>query len=411
MAGAFTGGLAAGWSIPLRPADVAARLTGRSTVEQAPVVTNSPTSTPNPSTAGFVPPTELNKLFPPFWEAWDLVHQEYVDQPVDDLKLMQGAIRGMLGSLGDPHTAYMDPSEYQQATSSLNGGYEGIGAWVDSNQEFLTIVSPMPGSPAESAGLKPGDTVIAVDGADMTGVDGQLVIQKIIGPAGSQVTLTITRKGADQPLDVKVTRGKIEIPSVMGKMLDNNIAYVGLFTFGETTKTELVKTLEPLLAKNPKGLILDLRGNGGGYLKTAIEVASQFIDTGAVLYERYGDGTEQIYTAQKGGTALTIPLVILVNEGTASASEIVAGAIQDAGRGKLVGVKTYGKGSVQDWVELKENQGAVRVTIAHWYTPNKRLIDKTGLEPDVEIQLTDANIQAKQDTQLEKAVELLTTTP
>jgi carboxyl-terminal processing protease len=375
------------------------------------VVTNSPASTPSPSATGSAPSAKLNKLFPPFWEAWDLVHQEYVDQPVDDLKLMQGAIRGMLDSLGDPHTAYMDPSEYQQATSSLNGGYEGIGAWVDSNQEFLTIVSPMPGSPAESAGLKSGDTVIAVDGVDMTGVDGQLVIQKIIGPAGSQVTLTITRKGADQPFDVKVTRGKIEIPSVMGKMLDSNVAYVGLFTFGETTKTELVKTLEPLLAKNPKGLILDLRGNGGGYLKTAIEVASQFIDTGAILYERYGDGTEQIYTAQKGGTALTIPLVILVNEGTASASEIVAGAVQDAGRGKLVGVKTYGKGSVQDWVELKENQGAVRVTIAHWYTPNKRLIDKTGLEPDVEIQLTDANIQAKQDTQLEKAVELLTTTP
>ena len=163
------------------------------------------------------------------------MHKEYVDQPVDDLKLMQGAIRGMLSSLGDPHTAYMDPSEYQQATSSLNGGYEGIGAWVDSNQEFLTIVSPMPGSPAESAGLKPGDVIIAIDSVDMTGVDGQLVIQKVIGPAGSQVILTIIRKGIDLPFDVKVTRGKIEIPSVMGKMLDNNIAYVGLFTFGETT--------------------------------------------------------------------------------------------------------------------------------------------------------------------------------
>jgi carboxyl-terminal processing protease len=394
LLGAFSGGLAVGWILPHNNPVLGAR------PQQTPLAgQNSSGSSPSPT---------LDTLFSPFWEAWKIVHDQYVDQPVNDTNLMRGAIRGMMQGLGDQHSSYMDPDEYKQANMPMNGEYEGIGAYVDTTGEFLIITSPMPGSPAEKAGLKSGDTIIKVDGEDMTGVDGNLVLRRILGPAGSKVTLTVARKGTDKPFDVTITRAKITIKSVEYKMLDNNIAYIKMSTFGDQTTDDLNTALKDLLAQNPKGLILDLRNNGGGYLKTAIEVVSQFIPKGVVMYEQYGDGTKQTYEAIAGGQATKIPLVVLVNEGTASASEITAGAIQDYARGTLVGVKTYGKGSVQNWIPLKNDQGAVRVTIARWLTPKERQIHKKGLAPDVEVQLTDDDIKAGLDPQLAKAVEILT---
>jgi carboxyl-terminal processing protease len=289
----------------------------------------------------------------------------------------------------------------------MDGEYEGIGAWVDTTGDYVKIVSPMPGSPAEKAGLKANDIIIKVDGEDMTGIDGNLVLRRILGPAGTDVTLTIQREGLDAPFDVTITRAKIIIPSVEGKMLDGNIAYIQLFTFGEKTTGELKTKLRELMAQNPKGLILDLRNNGGGYLNTAIEVVSQFIDKGVVMYEEYGNGQRKTFQALPGGLATKIPLVVLVNEGTASASEITAGAIQDYGRGVLVGVTTYGKGSVQNWIPLENNQGAVRVTIARWLTPKERQISKIGLKPDVEVPLTEEDIKNEKDPQLDKAIEII----
>jgi carboxyl-terminal processing protease len=368
---------------------------------------NRATPTPTP-----LPVSEIskqnNELFAAFWQAWQLVHDKYVDQPVDDEALMRGAIKGMLEALGDEHSAYMDPFQYKDATASLQGEYEGIGAWVNTDGKFLAISEPMPGSPAEKAGLKPGDQIIAIDGEDMTGILPELARRKVLGPKGTSVVLTILRDGEEQPFDVEVTRASISVPSVTSKMLDGNVAYIRLYTFGETTTSELRKALDTLLAEKPVGLILDLRNNGGGYLQIGIEVASEFIDKGVIVIEESGDGSRENSEALPGGKATEIPLVVLVNKYSASASEIVAGAIQDHGRGKLVGETTFGKGSVQSWIPLVDDQGAVRITIAHWLTPNGRQIHKLGLTPDVEIALTEEDTKAEKDPQLDKAVELLT---
>jgi len=371
----------------------------------APLPSSWTADVPSPTAANS--PENLPALFRPFWQAWDIIHQEFVDQPVDDTLMMQGAIRGMIDALGDEHSGYMDPNQYHQANIPLQGAYEGIGAWVDTEAEYLTIIAPMSGSPAEAAGLKSGDQVIAVDGQDMTGVPGQLVVRQVMGPEGTTVVLTIRREGVADPFDVEVTRGKITVPSVESKTLDGGIAYIRLSTFGDNTVGDLRRALRTRLAENPSGLILDLRGNGGGYLASAVDVASEFIGQGAILTERFGDGHEQVYDANGDGEALDIPLVVLIDGGSASASEIVAGAIQDHGRGRLVGEPSFGKGSVQNWHPLDSQAGAVRVTIARWFTPNGRSIEANGLQPDVEIQITDDDIRAGRDPQLQRAVELL----
>jgi carboxyl-terminal processing protease len=355
--------------------------------------------------------TETSKdtttLFKPFWEAWQIVHDFYVDQPVDDEKLMQGAIRGMVEALGDQHSSYMDPFEYQDATADISGEYEGIGAWVNTEGDYLTISEPMPGSPAEKAGLLTGDQIIKIDGEDMTGVLPELARRKVLGPAGSTVILTILREGDEEPFDVPVTRGSIKVSSVESKMLEDNIAYVKVRNFGEQTDKELKNALKELMENDPEGMILDLRNNPGGSLNTAIAIASEFIDDGVILYEEFGDGTRQTHEALQGGLATDIPLVVLVNEYSASASEVVSGAIQDAGRGTLVGNTTYGKGSVQQWIPLSDQEGAVRVTIARWLTPKGRLIHEIGLEPDVIVEMTEDDIKAKLDPQLEAALKIL----
>lgn len=350
---------------------------------------------------------ELDTLFAPFWETWNYVDEQYVDQPVDHTLMMRGAIDGMLSSLGDPHTSYMDPEMFQQQNAPLQGEYEGIGAWVDVSGEFLIIISPMPDSPAEKAGLKPDDQVVAVDGEDMTGVEGDLVLRRILGEAGTDVTLTIFRPSTNETFDVTITRQKIVMPSVTGEMLDENIAYVQLINFGDKTHQDLRKILRDLLKENPDGLILDLRNNGGGYLNTAIDVTSEFVSQSPIMYEEFGDGERITYKAKPNGLATEIPLVVLINEGSASASEITAGAIQDYERGVLVGMTSYGKGSVQNWVTLQNDQGAIRVTIARWLTPNGRQINELGLTPDIKVEITEEDIAAERDSQLEKAIEIL----
>lgn len=391
LGGAFSGGVLVGWVLP--------KALGQTVVPSISATTQpvSPTTTQT-----------TDQLFKPFWQAWQIVHDQYVDQPVDDTALMRGAIRGMMEALGDKHSSYMDPVQYKQAETSLAGEYEGIGAWVDLTGDYLTIISPIPNTPAEKAGLKSGDQVIAIDGQDMTGVASEIAHQKVLGPAGTNVTLTIKREGADAPFDVTITRAKVTVPSVESKMLDNNIAYVQIIQFGEKTTSELKTQLKDLMNQNPKGLILDLRNNGGGYRDTAVDVLSQFLPAGKIaMYEEFGDGTKQEFKTSGRSLATDIPMVVLINEGSASASEITAGALQDYGRAKLVGVTSYGKGSVQVWTALDNNEGAVRVTIARWLTPNSRQINGVGLTPDIKVEITADQIKAGEDPQLDQAVNIL----
>ena len=353
-------------------------------------------------------PEDVQTLFAPFWETWHLIHKQYVSQPVDDVKLVEGAINGMLQTLDVGLNYYQNAEELKTSNEFLNGkNYEGIGAYVDTKGEYLTVISPIKGSPAAEAGLRPGDVVIAIDGKDMTGVNPEEARQKVMGPAGTDVTLTIVRKGEEQPIVVTITRAEIVTPLVESEMRPDDIAYVRLNTFGGTADQELRNALEELLAQNPKGLILDLRYNGGGYLDQGIAVASEFLPADiSVVFERYSDGTMKENKSTGLGLATDIPMVVLVNEGSASAAEIVAGALQDLDRAKLVGITTYGKGSVQS-VNPLSNEGSVAITSAEWLTPNKRLIQGIGLIPDVYIELTQADFEAGLDPQLDAAVETL----
>ncbi len=382
-----------------------------------PVFQATPFPTPLPEEATLEPvaPTqvfqattdeELQELFKPFWESWDLLHENFVDQPLDDMALMRGAISGMLAATGDKHTSYMNPEQFAQANAEMSGEeYTGIGAWVNTTGEYIEVVSPMKNSPAEKAGLKAKDIVIAIDGVDMTGTPGDLALQKILGPAGEPVTLTIRR--GEEILEFTIVREKITVPAVEYEMLEGDIAYIALNTFNELATDQVRAALKELLAQNPKGLIFDLRNNGGGFLVTAIEITSEFVSKGIVMYEEYGDGSRESYNAQPGGLATEIPLVVLINEGTASASEITAGAIQDYGRGTLIGVTSYGKGSVQNWIPLRTEAGGVRITIARWLTPNGNQINEVGLTPDIEVPYTQEDVDADRDPQLDAAINFL----
>ena len=253
----------------------------------------------------------------------------------------------------------------------------------------------------------PGDKVIAIDGEDMTGVAPEEARLKVLGPEGTEVTLTVTRDGEPEPLEFAITRAQIEIRSAEGKMLEDNIGYIDINTFGEQTTRELRAALDDILSQNPRGIIIDLRNNPGGYLSTAVEVSSEFIDEGVILYEEYGDGRRDTHRALGNGQATDIPLVVLINEGSASASEILAGALQDYERATLVGMKSFGKGSVQNWVPLSNDQGAARVTIARWLTPDERLIDHIGLMPDVVVEMTAEDFESELDPQLDAAMETM----
>jgi carboxyl-terminal processing protease len=352
--------------------------------------------------------SSLYPKFDVFWEAMNLLYADfYGDLPKSDAATY-GAIRGVLSQLKDHNTSFMTPAEAEFFRSHLEGSFEGIGARVDwdAQNSTLRIVEPFENQPAWKAGVKRDDLVVAVDGVSVIGTDLTSAIEKIRGTKGSKVLLTIVRKDEEKPFDVEVVRDRIEIPTIASDMVGGDLAYIRLNSFNENSGDLVRQAVEDALKQKPRGIIFDLRGNPGGLLSQAVEVSNVFFDNGNVLIERFADGKEQIYKTDKAAITKDVPLVVLVNEASASASEIVAGAIQDTGRGKLVGAKTFGKGSVQLPQTLSDGS-IMRVTIAHWFTPKDRGIDGTGLDPDVAVEMTQEQRDAGKDPQLDKAIELL----
>lgn len=350
-------------------------------------------------------PQEAKEAFAPFWETWNLIHARYYEQPVDNELLAEGAIHGMLEVLGDTNTRYLSPADEEAARETMSGEFQGIGAEVAAVDGVIVIVAPLEGSPAEAAGLRPGDILRQADGVSLDGLDVFRAAQLVRGPAGTAVSLIVERDGEQFPLEV--TRARIELKSVRSELLADNLAYVRLSRFGERSDDELIEALEEVMAHNPAGLVLDLRRNPGGSLTTAVAIADQFLPKGIVLREQFGGGNERLYESTDKGLAENVPLVVLIDEGSASASEVLAGAVRDTGRGILIGQTTFGKGTVQTWQGLS-NGGGVRLTIARWLTPDSDWVHERGLDPDFFIPLPHEEERGEgPDAQLQAAIDYL----
>lgn len=350
-------------------------------------------------------PAEID--FSLFWQVWNVVGEKF-NGNLDAQKMIYGAISGMVESLGDPYTVFMKPNEAEEFAKEMEGKFEGIGAEIDIRNNHLIIVTPLADSPAEKAGLKAQDIILKIDDYETAGINLIEAVNRIRGEKGTTVTLQIIREGADEPFTVPIVRDEITVKSVNWEIKDSNVALIEISRFGDDTETEFDKAVADVLLKSPQGIILDLRSNPGGYLETAVNIASEFIPAKEVVaMEEFAGGKQNKFFSQGTDRLAGLPTIVLVNEGSASASEILAGALQDYGIARLVGKKTFGKGSVQELEEFADGS-EIRVTIAKWLTPKGRYIHEQGITPDVEVDLTREDIDQDRDPQLDKAIEMLT---
>ncbi len=342
-----------------------------------------------------------------FWEAWRVLQGNFYGAPVEPAQLTYGAIRGAIKTLDDPFTWFADPVLAERIREDATGRYSGIGAVVNLNDlGHVIIVRPFVGGPADEAGLMPGDVILEIDEIDTLGLSLDEAVGMIRGPEGTAVRLLIQREEVQSPFEAQIVRAEIEIPSVEYRLLEDEIAYLKLNNFRSDVPAQAHDALAELLAEQPRGLILDLRDNPGGLLSAAIDISSEFIAQGVIVLERGSDEPDEEHMARGDGLATDIPLVVLVNEGTASGAEIVAGAIRDHERGVLIGQHTFGKGSVQSPIDLSDGSH-LRLTIAHWFTPDGQLIAETGLAPHIEVSLSEEDMAEGRDPQLEAAINYL----
>lgn len=342
-----------------------------------------------------------------FWEVWDTLVNNYVDQEdLNEKKMFYGALRGLVASLGDPYTVFMDPVVAQDFADDLSGTFEGIGAEIGMKNDILTIIAPLPEMPAQKAGLKAGDNIYAIDGESTMGMGVEEAVRQIRGPKGTDVTLSISRSGENGLKEITITRNTIQVKSVRTELrTDDNIYVIKIGNFNEDTEALFGQAARDAINKNPAGLILDLRNNPGGFLDTAIEIASEWAE-GVVVTEQYSEEKKNEHLARGRARLKEIPTVVLVNQGSASASEIVAGALQDNDRATIVGMKTFGKGSVQTLASLTDGS-SLKITVAKWLTPSGRSINDEGIMPDIEIDLTAEDYNADRDPQFDAAVAIL----
>ena len=341
-----------------------------------------------------------------YWEVWDNIKTNYVDKiKVSDKDLFYGSLRGIANSANDPYTVFMDPEETKEFTDDLAGIFEGIGAEVGLRNDIATIITPLDGTPAKKAGLMPGDKVYAVDDSPTIGLSINEVVRKIRGAKDTSVKLTIIR-GQEKPFDLEIIRGVIEVKSIKTEMRKDGIYILRINNFNDDTEDLFHDAVDEILEKKPKAIILDLRNNPGGYLDTAIVVASEWIEEGPIVAEQLNNNRRNEYPARGIARLKDYKTIVLINGGSASASEILAGALRDYEKAQLVGETTFGKGSVQALKPLSDGS-ILKITISKWLTPAGDFINEKGIDPDIEVELTMDDVNNELDPQLDKALELI----
>lgn len=344
-----------------------------------------------------------------FWDAYNKLQQNFIDpSKINNQNVVYGAIAGMTNSLGDPYTNFFDPGQAQKFQQDLAGSFDGIGVEIGVKEGLLTVIAPLKGTPGEKAGLKSGDTIVKIDGKDATNMTADDAVNLIRGPKGTSVTLTILRDGWDNTKDFKITRATINVPSIQWTLKDGDVAYIQIFQFDENLGSDFKKVALQVLQSPAKKIVLDLRGNPGGYLEVAQDIAGWLLPSGkTVTIEDFGKGKpQQIYKTDGNSDLANYPMVILIDQGSASASEILSGALRDDRNVELIGTRSFGKGCVQEVLDLPGGS-FLKITIANWLTPKGNSITDVGLTPDVKVAITDQDVQAKKDPQLDKALEIV----
>ncbi|MFH1246562.1 MAG: S41 family peptidase [Candidatus Liptonbacteria bacterium] len=346
--------------------------------------------------------------FGTFWDTWQLISQNYLNNSsTSNQNKVYGAVRGLVSSLNDPYSEFFDPTENKQFQEDVQGNFSGIGAEIGMRKDVLTIVAPLKGSPAERAGLKAGDMVLAINSSSTDGIAVDEAVRRIRGPEGSVVTLTVFREGWDKPRDIPIKRENIEVPTLTYEMKNGNIAYISLTHFNANAPQLFANAAQTALQNGAKGMVLDLRNDPGGYLEVAVQLAGWFIPNGQMVVSQESRTGPNDELKSTGNAALkNMPLVVLINGGSASASEILAGSLRDYKIATLVGEQSFGKGVVQQVFPLKDD-ASVKLTVAHWVMPGGQVLEGTGIKPDIEVKISDADAAAGKDPQLDKALEVV----